>query len=313
MSARKKSNSNDANRAPAARGTDEQSQDSWEPEYLFESDRKAGDGVGIVESLQQQVDGLRTQLARAQADFANLRKRDREEQTRTVIYANESLMSRLLPILDDFERALSAANGNGSDTDNEFATGIAMIHDRFLKLLTVEGLEPVDTTGERFDPFLHEAVLTRKEEGAEPGSILEECQKGFLFHGRLLRAAQVVVVPGTPSPRKKREKKEKPAEAAPEPEPEVEVEIEVEIDAEPPSPFLEELDAELAEEKTTPTADPIEELMEAAEDSAPLAGEADSEQEISEESENTFVTPPPSAADWEMDENLLDDLDEDDK
>ena len=225
MSAAKK---NDSSKADDGK----QSQDAWEPEHLFESDRKAGEGVGIVESLQQQADNLRTQLARTQSDFANLRKRSRDEQARTIIYANESLVNRLLPILDDFQRALSANNGNGNNGSREFAEGVGMIHDRFLQLLTKEGLEPVPTDGVRFDPFIHEAVLTRTEEGATPGSVLEECQPGYLFHGRLLRAAQVVVVPGTPPPNKETPEPVPPVA----PEVEVEVEVEVEIDTAPPYP-----------------------------------------------------------------------------
>ncbi len=320
------SGGSDTKQKGASTGHD--SPQSWEPEPLFEAKRQKGDAVGIVESLQQQVENLRAQLARSQADFANLRKRSRDEQTRTVIYANEALVSNLLPVLDDFWRALGANNENGGSGGKDFADGMQMIQDRFGKILEQEGLEPVTTEGELFDPFVHEAVLTRAEDGAEPGSILEECQKGFLFHGRLLRAAQVIVVPGNAPAKKKAKPKAKSKtkttkktkglegelDVGFKAEPEVEVELEVEIEEieAPPAP-AEAPEIELGSEKTIPTEDPDEAFAEAPADGTPSTGAPESDVIISEESENTFVSPTPSAEDWKMDEDLLDILEEDPK
>jgi molecular chaperone GrpE len=323
MSAKKKKDSGGSSGKLKKSAGDKDSPQSWEPEHLFEANRQKGEAVGIVESLQQQVDNLRTQLARSQADFANLRKRSRDEQARTVVYANESLVSNLLPILDDFWRAFSSNNGNGGSGGKDFADGMEMIQDRFGKVLEREGLEPVTTVGERFDPFVHEAVLTRTEEGATPGSVLEECQAGYLFHGRLLRAAQVVVVPGKPPAEKKTEettgKTKKVVEEEPDvgfkAEPEVEIELEVEIDeVEPPPAQVDDgLGVELGDEKTVPTKDPDAALTEALGDGSPLPGAPEAAVSISEESENTFVSPTPSAEDWEMDDGLLDILDDEQK
>lgn len=316
MSARKKKDSGTDSESRNDMGGDQQSPQSWEPEHLFETERKAGDGVGIVESLQQQVDNLRSQLARSQADFANLRRRSRDEQTRTVIYANESLVSNLLPVLDDFWRALSANSDNGGNGGKDFADGMGMIKGQLDGILEREGLEPLSVVGGRFDPFLHEAVLTRQEEGAEPGSILEECQTGYLFQGRLLRAAQVIVVPGSSSAGKRSTGKKAEAEA----EAEVEIEVEIEIEADPEAPPPpeatpeadgEEFDAAINEEKTTPTVDPEAAFLEAEDDAPPVPEAVDEDEAISEESENTFVSPTPSGADWEMEENLLDGPDDD--
>jgi molecular chaperone GrpE len=322
MSAKKRKDSGGGGEERNNSGGGQDSPQSWEPEHLFEANQKKGEAVGIVDSLQQQVDSLRTQLARSQADFANLRKRSRDEQARTVTYANESLVSNLLPILDDFLRALAANNGNGGNGGKDFTDGMEMIQDRFAKILEQEGLEPVSTVGERFDPFVHEAVLTRTEDGAEPGSVLEECQAGYLFHGRLLRAAQVIVVPGKPPTKKKSKPKTKvkkegiakeksDGEIKAEPEVEIEVEVEIEDIEAPPAATNDDPGLEFDSEKTVPTKDPDEALVEAPADSSPLPGTPEEAVSISEESENTFVSKPPSAEEWEMDEDLLDILKED--
>lgn len=276
-------------------GNDADAPSTWEPEHLFNEGQGPGEDVGVVESLQRQTDNLRSQLARSQADFANLRKRTRDEQSRTIRYANESLVNNLLPILDDFGRALESAQGEANNNGaGEFADGMRMIQERLHKMLEREGLERIKSQGERFDPFLHEAVMSRAEEGAEPGTILEEYQAGYSFQGRLLRAAQVVVVPGAPKP--------KPNSPPPvEPDDTVEGADDDEFDV--------EMDAEIVDEKTQPTVEIDVELIE--EDSAeepPPPPVEDEPVSLADDDESTTVSPPPSETDWEMDDEVLESI-----
>jgi molecular chaperone GrpE len=133
----------------------------------------------------------REQLIRLRADFENFKKRvdrDREANER---HAAATLVSRLLPVLDNFERALAAAREVSGDT--RFQDGIALIFRQLLDELRKEGLMAVDTVGEPFNPELHEAVSTSEESGLPLNTVVEELQRGYLLHGRLLRPALVKV------------------------------------------------------------------------------------------------------------------------
>jgi len=133
----------------------------------------------------------REQLIRLRADFENFKKRVDRTREATERHAAAHLVSRLLPVLDNFERALSAARQVGGDTT--FQDGIGLIFRQLLDELRKEGLMAVDTVGEPFDPELHEAVATTEGLGLPANTVVEEMQRGYLLHGRLLRPALVKV------------------------------------------------------------------------------------------------------------------------
>jgi len=125
---------------------------------------------------------------RAQADFANYKRRTEQEQAAFVQCANAELILSLLPVLDDLERAFSAVPAEFAG--NEWLEGFRLIERKFRAGLEAQGLKPVKVVGEPFDPRLHEAV--RQEQGEE-GIVVAEMKKGYLLNDRLLRPAQVVV------------------------------------------------------------------------------------------------------------------------
>ncbi|HYP07718.1 MAG TPA: nucleotide exchange factor GrpE [Bryobacteraceae bacterium] len=131
-------------------------------------------------------------LRRRQAEFENYRRRVDRERMEFAEYAGMESVRGLLPTLDDFERALKAAQASGS-ADNELVKGIELIYKRLLESLTKQGLEPIETEGKSFDPHLHEAVQRVEQEDAEDGAILDEYQRGYNFKGKLLRPAMVKV------------------------------------------------------------------------------------------------------------------------
>jgi molecular chaperone GrpE len=98
------------------------------------------------------------------------------------------VVRNLLPFLDDFERALKTETA-----DKEYAKGVELIYSRLSETLKRQGLEPIDTTGQKFDPNVHEAVLREQTEDAEDQTILGELQRGYNFKGKLLRPAWVKV------------------------------------------------------------------------------------------------------------------------
>src|SRR5712692_116302 len=126
-------------------------------------------------------------FVRKQAEFENFRKRMAREKEEVLQFAAMEIVRSLLPILDDFERALkSPAEGD------EYRKGVELIYKRLYDTLVQAGLAPIESVGKKFDPHLHQAVDTVKSE-QEDHTIVEEFQRGYEFKGRLLRPAMVKV------------------------------------------------------------------------------------------------------------------------
>ena len=131
---------------------------------------------------------LTDRLLRRQADFENYRKRAERDRSDFLQFAGMEFVRQMLPILDDFERALQT-----EAADRAYATGIELIYTRLFEALKKMGLEPMDTVGQTFDPNRHQAVERVESSEAEDQSIVGEFQKGYNFKGRLLRPAMVRV------------------------------------------------------------------------------------------------------------------------
>jgi len=146
--------------------------------------------AGVPDSIPFTLEQLYEMLLRKQAEFENARKRmerEREESRRRIWI---DLLQSLLPILDNFQRALAAPPPAPPDA---FHQGVSMTFQQMMDVLAREGLEEIRTLGERFDPQIHEAVETRVVEGFEEGVVLAELRRGYLFQGQLLRPALVRV------------------------------------------------------------------------------------------------------------------------
>ena len=131
---------------------------------------------------------LQEQLLRRQADFENFRRRAERDRSEFLQFAGMELVRELLPVLDDFARALKVEGASA-----EYARGIELIYNRLYESLKKMGLEPIDTTGQKFDPNLHQAVDRVETDDEEDHQILEEYQKGYKFKGKLLRPSMVKV------------------------------------------------------------------------------------------------------------------------
>lgn len=125
---------------------------------------------------------------RMAAEFQNFRRRAANEKLELVEYAASEIVRQLLPVLDDFERALKVES-----PDKEYARGTELIYQRLFEALKKAGLEPVESMGKKFDPHLHHAVEMVPTEDLEDHTILEEYQRGYNFKGRQLRPAMVKV------------------------------------------------------------------------------------------------------------------------
>ncbi len=126
---------------------------------------------------------------RVQADFENYRKRAVRDQERLVAHAHERLVRELLPVLDDLERTLEAAERH---EEAALVDGVRLVERSLRKALEKEGLVEIEADG-RFDPHVHEAMLTQAREGAEPGTVVEVLQRGYRVGDKVVRPARVIV------------------------------------------------------------------------------------------------------------------------
>lgn len=132
-------------------------------------------------------------LLRTTADFDNFKKRAAREKQDAIKFANESLLQKLIPVLDNFDMALAATQNAKTATVQSLQTGVNMIHQLLKSALTEAGLEEVDGTGKPFDPNFHEAVSQKETAELPEGQVVQQMRKGYRFRERLLRPASVVV------------------------------------------------------------------------------------------------------------------------
>ena len=132
-------------------------------------------------------------LLRISADFENFKKRAAREKQDAIRFANESLMEKLIPVLDSFDMALAAAQNASGDPGQSLQTGISMVSQQLKGALQEAGLEAVDATGKAFDPNFHEAVSQQETADVPEGHVMQQLRRGYKLRERLIRPASVVV------------------------------------------------------------------------------------------------------------------------
>jgi len=142
---------------------------------------------------EEKIKSLEEALLRKDADMINYRKRKDEEVTRMLKYSNEYIAKDLLPIVDNFERAISLDDDNLDDELSKFLEGFKMIYCHLNDVLNKYEIKAIDGNKKPFDPNYHQAVLTEKIEGMEPGMVIEVLQKGYLLKDKVIRSAMVKV------------------------------------------------------------------------------------------------------------------------
>src|SRR4051812_49360653 len=167
----------------------------------------ASDGAAeeqqAAERVEEDLDELRARAAerdeylalaqRTQADFENYRKRMARETAVARDRGVKQVVSELLPALDNFERALAAAEAEEADDEHHLTRGIRLVQQDLVAALQRVGIEPFSPKGEAFDPTQHEAMAQQPVEGAEAGTIVEVYQQGYRLGGYVIRPARVVV------------------------------------------------------------------------------------------------------------------------
>ena len=145
-----------------------------------------------LRKLQQERDNLFEQLARTQADFRNAQKRLESDKQQSIQYANSKLIASILPVIDNFERAL-AADPAKSDLGT-LLKGLQITYDQLMTQLRQQNVEPIaPEPGTPFDPNQHQAILQQPTDKYDQPTVTQLLQKGYSLHGRVLRPAQVAV------------------------------------------------------------------------------------------------------------------------
>ncbi|GBU10471.1 protein GrpE [Erysipelotrichaceae bacterium] len=152
--------------------------------------------VDEAETMQQElllkIEDLQNQLLKERAEVENFKRRTKQEYDTNLKFASQSMIEKMLPILDGFDRAIGSVDRTDEKT-RQFLKGFEMIQTLYMQLLESEGLAVIGTVGEPFDPYLHQGIMQESNEDIEDDVILEELQKGYTLKDRVIRASMVKV------------------------------------------------------------------------------------------------------------------------
>lgn len=175
--------------APAA---SEETGGSFEADSPVEQELSAAEISQLREQAGKAAENW-DKYVRLNADFDNFKKRAARERQDAIRYANEGLLEKLIPILDNFEMAMQAANSAQAGSADALKTGVSMIATQLKSALNEAGLEEINAAGQKFDPNFHEAVSQQESKDVPEGQVLQQLRKGYKLRDRLIRPATVVV------------------------------------------------------------------------------------------------------------------------
>jgi molecular chaperone GrpE len=171
---------------------DEDAADAEDATEALEEVEASDDAIAAdLEKARAEAESYLDDLRRLQADFDNYRKRTLREQTARAASASQALVARLLPVLDNFELAVSSAE-HSRDFDR-MLKGVEMVFGEFREVMEGEGLVKIEAEGKPFDPERHEAVIAVEQEDTEPGMVVDIVRTGYELRGKVLRPAMVKV------------------------------------------------------------------------------------------------------------------------
>ena len=147
----------------------------------------------IIEELKDELKKKDQEVLVARADLINYRKRKDEEVVRMLKFCNEDLIKQILPIMDNFERAIKLDDDNLEDEVSKFLEGFKMIYCNMQNVMSNFDVKQIDGANKPFDPVYHNAILVEKVEGVAPGVVVEVLQKGYIYKDKVIRPAMVKV------------------------------------------------------------------------------------------------------------------------
>ena len=144
-----------------------------------------------IHLLENEVEELKDKVLRKSAEFENYKRRTENDQLNLLTYAAESFISKLLPIIDDFERSMEHID-SANDKDS-VKVGMGLIYDKFVKLLDEQGVKKMESKGKPFDVNYHEAVMQQKVDNVPPRTVIDELECGYMYKDKVIRHAKVIV------------------------------------------------------------------------------------------------------------------------
>ncbi|NQT77191.1 MAG: nucleotide exchange factor GrpE [Bacteroidetes bacterium] len=160
--------------------------------HKMASSRKLDKTENKIQELGQKLDELNDKYLRLFSEFDNFRKRTQKEKLELFKTASEDVMTAILPVIDDFERAIKSTDDNG--VDGNYKEGIELIYNKLINILKQKGLEQMSVLGEEFDTDFHEAItnIPAPEPGMK-GKVVDEIEKGYKLNDKVIRFAKVVI------------------------------------------------------------------------------------------------------------------------
>ena len=144
-----------------------------------------------ISELESQVKELEDRFLRKVAEFENYKRRAENDQFNLITYGAESFIVKLLPVIDDFERSFQHID---STNDSEsIKKGLKLVYDKLIKVLEEQGVKKMESVGKPFNVDFHDALMQRKDEKAEPHTVLQEIEPGYIYREKVIRHAKVIV------------------------------------------------------------------------------------------------------------------------
>lgn len=167
-----------------AKSEDEASADADEKKGLFKKKKK--------DKKDEQIEELNDRLKRQMAEFENFRKRSEKEKSQMFDMGAKTIVEKILPVIDNFERGLAAVPDDKKD--DSFITGMDKVYKQMLTELDAAGVKPIECVGQEFDPDFHNAVMQVENDELESGTVAQELQKGYMYKDSVVRHSMVSVV-----------------------------------------------------------------------------------------------------------------------
>ena len=171
----------------------EATEEKKEAKETKKADKKKAKADKKNEAMQEKIDELEDRVKRQMAEFENFRKRTEKEKTMMFETGAKSVIEKILPVVDNFERGLATIPEE--DKESAFANGMKMIYKQMLDELDTLGVKPIEAVGQEFDPNFHNAVMQVESEEFESGVVAQELLKGYTYHDTVVRHSMVAVVP----------------------------------------------------------------------------------------------------------------------
>ena len=167
-----------------AKSEDDASSDADEKKGLFKKKKK--------DKKDEQIEELNDRLKRQMAEFENFRKRSEKEKSQMFDMGAKTIVEKILPVIDNFERGLAAVPDDKKD--DPFITGMDKVYKQMLTELDAAGVKPIECVGQEFDPDFHNAVMQVENDELESGTVAQELQKGYMYKDSVVRHSMVSVV-----------------------------------------------------------------------------------------------------------------------